>query len=78
MDPGISRVKAASLTVFKEYDERTAAADAELLEETKQILEDRGNFDRPMLWYKWCLPLGKYDDSPTNQLLEEMANGIIK
>ena len=51
-DPGISGVKAASSTVFKEYVERTAAADAELLDMTKQVLEDRGNFDRPMLWWK--------------------------
>ena len=32
--PGISEVKVTSSTVFKEYDERTAALDAEILEET--------------------------------------------
>ena len=77
-DPGISGVKAASATVFKELDERTAAADAELLEMKNRILEDRGNLDRPMLWCKWRLPTGKYNDSPTNRLLEDMANGIIE
>ena len=34
-DLGIPGGKADSSTVFKEYDERTAAADAELQEETK-------------------------------------------
>ena len=56
-DLGISGVKAENSSVFKEYDERTAVADAELLKESMRILEDHGNLDRPMLWFKWRPPL---------------------